>query len=250
VTAFTATLTWTDANETAGESTDPDYLELVIEAPDGSRSDPVMARNEPGGNGRLNVTLRVRDAPAPASAEAASPEEARARFTADAPADATGTGDWHVHVTVVQAGDARAGGFPLGGAAGDAGNAWDLTTSVNAFTLQFESRPGSGLRSDSRAFTLAPGGDLEFKLHMKEGAELAYAWSTQGGPVYVDFHGEPDGAAPGVFTSHKTGTFPSSENAFQAPFTGRHGWYWRNDGPDAVTVTLNLKGEYGIIGVL
>lgn len=250
VTAFTATLAWTDANATAGQGTDPDYFELVIEAPDGTRSDSLMARNDASGAGRLEVTLRVRDAPAPRSVESASAEEARARIDADAAPDASGAGDWRVHVTLVQAGGARVGGIPIAGAGGDAGNDWNLTTSIESFALELASRPGSGARSDSRTFTLPAGGDVEFKLHMDEGETMRYAWSAVGGRVYVDFHGEPDGAAADVFTSHRSGTLEFDEAVFEAPFTGRHGWYWRNDGASSVTVTLDVAGRYDVIGIV
>jgi hypothetical protein len=33
---------------------------------------------------------------------------------------------------------------------------------------------------------------------------------------------------------------------FLAPFEGKHGWFFRNNGDQDVTVTLRLKGQYSL----
>jgi len=47
-----------------------------------------------------------------------------------------------------------------------------------------------------------------------------------------------------VFTSFETGTTTAAEGPFEAPFTGVHGWYWKNRTPVPVTVELTLTGVY------
>lgn len=84
--------------------------------------------------------------------------------------------------------------------------------------------------------------ELEYKIHADQGATFEYAWDTGGVPLYFDFHGDPD--AGGTFQSFKKATEVQSSGVFTAPFTGRHGWFWRNTTRDAVTVTLKVKGNY------
>ena len=94
-----------------------------------------------------------------------------------------------------------------------------------------------------------PGKGLEYKFHLQEGAKLHYAWTTKGGPLYFDFHGEPDGDTTGFFASYTITTSDNVRGILTAPFAGSHGWYWKNKGSDPVTVTLLTEGQYEIIGL-
>jgi hypothetical protein len=85
---------------------------------------------------------------------------------------------------------------------------------------------------------------VEVKAFMKSGEQLTFEWSTGGPALYFDFHGEPYGAPKDVFTSFETGTKGEAAGSFRPPFDGRHGWYWRNDGDEAVTVRLKTSGGY------
>jgi hypothetical protein len=79
---------------------------------------------------------------------------------------------------------------------------------------------------------------------MKAGEEFDFKWSTDGGQVNFDQHGEMAGAASDEFTSYEKGTKASASGKFRAPFDGTHGWYWRNrtDGP--VTITVTATGTF------
>jgi len=51
--------------------------------------------------------------------------------------------------------------------------------------------------------------------------------------------------AKGYFRSYEIGQRSSQENgSFVAPFTGRHGWYWRNLGDKPITIVLEAHGYY------
>lgn len=97
--------------------------------------------------------------------------------------------------------------------------------------------------------TLLAGQGKEVKAVMREGDSLTYSWDSGGAEVFYDFHGEPKGAAPDVFTSFEKGTRSSSSDTFVAPFEGVHGWYWKNRGSEPVTVVLEASGVYHSLGL-
>ena len=99
-------------------------------------------------------------------------------------------------------------------------------------------------RSDSLTITLQPDEGTEVKAVMQEGERLVFSWSTQGGGVNFDMHGEPPGK-PDTFTSYWKGlNQPSAHGEFVAPFEGTHGWYWRNRNQEPVSITLSTSGFY------
>jgi len=92
---------------------------------------------------------------------------------------------------------------------------------------------------------------LEYKATLALGEPLLYSWRVQGGPVYFEFHGEPtEGNWPaGYFRSYEIQQRASeSHGSFIAPFTGRHGWYWRNLSDEPATITLQASGYYSRLG--
>ncbi|MGR9046585.1 MAG: hypothetical protein ACU83N_14940 [Gammaproteobacteria bacterium] len=91
---------------------------------------------------------------------------------------------------------------------------------------------------------------LEYKFHLTEGATLEYTWATDGAKLYFDFHGEPKGDKTGYFKSFKESTDKQSSGALTAPFEGSHGWYWENNTRAPVTIILNTKGSYQILGLM
>jgi hypothetical protein len=97
---------------------------------------------------------------------------------------------------------------------------------------------------DQITFTLAPGEYTEIKATMEEGASLFYAWSSEGGRINFDLHAHADGQD---VTYEKGRGKTSGEGSFETPFAGNHGWFWRNRDDEAVTVTLQLRGDYGAI---
>ena len=87
-------------------------------------------------------------------------------------------------------------------------------------------------------------GEIEYKLAAVKSAALNYAWKTDKGDLFFDFHGEPKGDTTGYFESYGKDTKAQSNGSITTPFEGTHGWYWRNDNDFPVTVTLKVKGDY------
>jgi hypothetical protein len=93
--------------------------------------------------------------------------------------------------------------------------------------------------------------ELEYKAVLAQGEPMLYSWRVSGGPVYSEFHGEPtEGEWPkGFFQSYQTRYRSVEEHgSFVAPFTGRHGWYWRNLSDAPAAITLETSGYYSKLG--
>lgn len=91
---------------------------------------------------------------------------------------------------------------------------------------------------------LAPNEGKEVKLVMAKGARAQFDWSVAGGVVNHDTHGDSTGA-PNSYHNYLKGTGVSGDQGeLMAAFDGAHGWFWRNRGREAVTVTLRTKGAY------
>jgi hypothetical protein len=99
-------------------------------------------------------------------------------------------------------------------------------------------------RTDELALPLAPGQGAEIKAVMQEGDSFTYTWTSDGGPVFFELHGEPKGAAPDVFTSYEKGTERRAEGTLKAPFEGTHGWYWHNGSAESLVIHLHTRGTY------
>lgn len=100
-------------------------------------------------------------------------------------------------------------------------------------------------RTNSLTVPLAPHQGAEIKAVMEEGQSFVFQWQAEGGPVYVDMHGEPPNAPEGVYTSFWIGeSQASASGTFAAPFKGVHGWSWENRGDTPVTIHLKTSGFY------
>jgi hydrogenase/urease accessory protein HupE len=89
--------------------------------------------------------------------------------------------------------------------------------------------------------------EQEYKLQLSKGKSLMYSWSTDGSPLFFDFHGEPNNETTGYFKSYSKGTEMQSSGSLVAPFAGTHGWYWKNTTRAPVTISINLSGDYQLI---
>ena len=100
-------------------------------------------------------------------------------------------------------------------------------------------------RTDKMSVTLKPGHAAEIKLRMKKGAKATFSWSVEGGTVSFNSHGEGHGD---IFKRYKRGQgVKADEGVIDATFYGHHGWFWRNPGKQAVTVTVRTTGNYADI---
>lgn len=98
---------------------------------------------------------------------------------------------------------------------------------------------------DVVTFTLEPGAYTEIKATMEKGATLTYAWMADGGRINFDLHAHAGGEN---VTYEKGRGETSGAGSFKTPFAGDHGWFWRNRDKSAVTVTLQMRGDYsGIV---
>ncbi|MEC4725351.1 hypothetical protein HWQ46_07305 [Shewanella sp. D64] len=110
------------------------------------------------------------------------------------------------------------------------------------------SRQSPDVRSDIVNIEIPAGKGLEYKLLMDAFVHLEYEWSTDGEPLYFDFHGEPKGDKTGYFESFSITTSDKMKGSLTTPFAGSHGWYWKNSTGSVITVTLSTKGDYLIKG--
>lgn len=118
---------------------------------------------------------------------------------------------------------------------------------VRAITIA--SKQSVAYRADTQEITLAPGKGVEVKTHLAKGAALMFSWKTTKGEVLNhDFHGEPVNAKGDEFESFILEDDVShSSGVLIAPFTGVHGWYWKNLNDEPVTVVLQASGFYSDI---
>lgn len=99
-------------------------------------------------------------------------------------------------------------------------------------------------RSDEMSITLAPGEGAEIKAEMAAGERMVYSWTSSGGGVDVDMHGET-GRRGDEARSYQLGEGETSgHGAFEAPMAGNHGWFWQNLNDVPVTITVKTSGFY------
>lgn len=97
---------------------------------------------------------------------------------------------------------------------------------------------------DEVTFVLEPGATAEIKMTMEAGDVAAYAWTATGGRVNFDLHAHSGGES----VDYERGSGQTSgEGSIEAPFTGDHGWFWRNRDSSAITMTIRLQGDYSEI---
>ena len=97
--------------------------------------------------------------------------------------------------------------------------------------------------------TVPAGKGIEYKFQMNQHNKMTYEWLTDGEPLYFDLHGEPEGDTTGYFESYAIATLSEMKGSFTAPFTGSHGWYWKNTSDQPVAIQLIVKGQYTVIGL-
>jgi len=99
----------------------------------------------------------------------------------------------------------------------------------------------------------ADGGDLEYKIAMKQGHSVTYTWHVTGvgkpDEFYSEFHGHTERTPtdPGKLMFYRKDTGLSESGTLLAPFDGIHGWYLRNDSLKPAVVHLTVSGFYEVI---
>ncbi|NUW69977.1 transmembrane anchor protein [Vibrio coralliilyticus] len=105
-----------------------------------------------------------------------------------------------------------------------------------------EETPSAPEWKDKIIISLKPGQGAEVKLTMEEGRTASFAWTSKGGPVNFDTHGDGNGNS---ISYEKGRGVPEDEGELVAAFTGNHGWFFRNRNDSTVMVILRTSGDYG-----
>lgn len=100
------------------------------------------------------------------------------------------------------------------------------------------------LRNDSIEIPIGPGVGLEYKAVLAEGESMMFEWDAGGAELRFDFHGEPEKGPEGMFLTFKKGAAAKDAGSLRAPFSGTHGWYWKNAGTASAVVKLRVSGFY------
>jgi hypothetical protein len=103
-------------------------------------------------------------------------------------------------------------------------------------------------REDERKVIVPAGKGIEFKIQMLKYGTLKYEWTTANNEIlYFDFHGEVQQEKEVQEVYFESYTISNSNNVvgtFLAPYTGKHGWFFRNKSPEDIVVNFRLKGQY------
>ena len=114
------------------------------------------------------------------------------------------------------------------------------------------SRSGEGeleFRQDEVEVIIPANSGLEYKFFLETYSNINYEWSSPSS-LYFDMHGEPEGDTTGYFESYGASITDEMKGSVTVPFSGSHGWYWRNDTDEDVSISLKTLGNYNVIGVL
>ena len=108
----------------------------------------------------------------------------------------------------------------------------------------------SGYQDNQTTVIVPPNKGVEYKFKIVKYGSIIYEWTTNGEPLYFDFHGEPKGDTTGYFESYAIATAPEMKGSMTVPFDGVHGWYWKNNSDKEISVTLKTQGDYEVVGLI
>ncbi len=103
---------------------------------------------------------------------------------------------------------------------------------------------GRPSRQDETIVTIPANQGMEIKLEMKKGFTVEYSWAVTDGTVAHDTHGDPYVNADIYISYSKADSIKSDSGRIEAVYSGYHGWYWKNNNADPVTINLKTHGEY------
>lgn len=99
----------------------------------------------------------------------------------------------------------------------------------------------------------AKGSELEYKVAMKQGAQLIYEWEAIGASkpedIAYDFHGHttPAPGKPMEVATYKQARGLKQAGSLTAPFDGIQGWQFSNFAEGAVVIRVKLTGFYDLV---
>ncbi|WP_087018516.1 transmembrane anchor protein [Thaumasiovibrio subtropicus] len=97
---------------------------------------------------------------------------------------------------------------------------------------------------DRVLLTLSPGEGAEVKFALQSGETMQFSWEAKGGAVNVDAHGDN---AEKMLSYEKGRGKMADSGELTAPFSGHHGWFFRNRNDELVMVIIKARGEYSAI---
>ncbi len=102
-------------------------------------------------------------------------------------------------------------------------------------------------KRDSMTVTIAPAKRVEVKLVMKKGEKATFEWATNGAEVGYNLHGEVPTDPSVKAHIYQRGSSKGEKGTIEAVFDGVHGWSWRNNGEQPVTVTVKASGQFSAL---
>ena len=99
----------------------------------------------------------------------------------------------------------------------------------------------------------AKGSELEYKVAMKQGAQLIYEWeaigATKAEDIAYDFHGHttPEPGKPMEVATYKQARGLKQTGSLTAPFDGIQGWQFSNFAEGPVVIRVKLTGFYELV---
>ena len=99
----------------------------------------------------------------------------------------------------------------------------------------------------------AKGSELEYKVAMKQGAQLIYEWEAIGASkpedIAYDFHGHttPAPGKPMEVATYKQARGLKQAGSLTAPFDGIQGWQFSNFAEGPVIIRVKLTGFYDLV---
>jgi hypothetical protein len=96
------------------------------------------------------------------------------------------------------------------------------------------------------------GDEVEYKVHLMEGASYVYSWERTGianpEEFYTEFHGHTLDQGKAITVAYYRKAASASDNGvLTAPFDGVHGWFFQNQSEKPVTVHLRIAGFYDLV---
>ena len=102
-------------------------------------------------------------------------------------------------------------------------------------------------RTDEIKVVVPANRGIEYKFWAKQLGHLKYSWHTQNNEtLFLDFHGEPKDSKA-FYESYAVCYSNNMGGTFLVPFTGKHGWYFKNNTDKDITVLIKIKGEYKLM---
>jgi hypothetical protein len=105
-------------------------------------------------------------------------------------------------------------------------------------------QPGA-YRTETVTVPIGAREEIEYKMMVNAGGTVVFGWTTDRGALYADFHAEPFNDLNDQPVRYAEQVAVSSgHGALRAPYSGYHGWYWRNENDFPVAITLQVAGWF------